>query len=833
MNRHIRLYLLICLLTIASICNSIMAAVVKGHISDKRGEDLEFVTVSLTQKDNKSIFLGSITDTIGNYIINNVSPGEYILEASFIGYQSFVTNVTVTSNDQKITVKEITLKEDAQMLEQVEVIGQASQMRFDIDKKVFNVDQNLASSGASASEMLQNIPSVEVDNEGNVSLRNSSSVEVWINGKPSGLTEDNRAQILEQMPAGSIESVEVITNPSAKFNPEGTAGIINLVLKKDRNAGYYGSVTLGGNINIYGKPEGNVGFNFNYNSSKIDFYANIGFRLMNNTSRSLTDRYSFTPGTNMLDTVSFLNNTTKGDRIGGGLFARMGADFHLDKKNTLSISLMGHGGMNKSLNSTDYTQVAWAAFDTTIYNRSNSQKGMHPSYDVGLDYLYEIDSKGSEIRAGISYGGHQRSGDYYYTQTVQKGSMPEYNQIQRSNGKNQHAEAKVDYTQKFGTNMKLEAGLYGKWDNRQSPSRTWNEMPDGTQHLEQYNDFTYNEWIGAFYATYGAKFGGFSMSAGLRTEYTNTQVATRDDENGNYTYTNRQYWEVYPTVFLSYAFKNNHELQANYTRRINRPRGRQLNSFRNTSDSTNIEFGNPLLDPEISSAVELNYIKTWDNHALSASIYYRFSDNVIERVRYLDANNVMYTTFENISKRQSLGIELVSKNKLCKWINLTTTVNGYYSMMNDVYYDTDLDGTPDLLYEAQNNFSWDIRLMANFIMPMNFSAQLTGGYRSPRVMAQGTSRSDYSIDLGLRKSFLNRTLNLSFTVRDLLNSRRWASTTYGDNFWQYSEFIPRGTTFSLSLTYNFGNIQGKRKSTDRGNNNMNSGSDYDDMGDSY
>ena len=299
MNRHIRLYLLICLLTIVSICNSIMAAVVKGHISDKRGEDLEFVTVSLTQKDNKSIFLGSITDTIGNYIINNVSPGEYILEASFIGYQSFVTNVTVTSNDQKITVKEITLKEDAQMLEQVEVIGQASQMRFDIDKKVFNVDQNLASSGASASEMLQNIPSVEVDNEGNVSLRNSSSVEVWINGKPSGLTEDNRAQILEQMPAGSIESVEVITNPSAKFNPEGTAGIINLVLKKDRNAGYYGSVTLGGNINIYGKPEGNVGFNFNYNSSKVDFYANIGFRLMNNTSRSLTDRYSFTPGTSL------------------------------------------------------------------------------------------------------------------------------------------------------------------------------------------------------------------------------------------------------------------------------------------------------------------------------------------------------------------------------------------------------------------------------------------------------------------------------------------------------------------------------------------------------
>ena len=191
----------------------------------------------------------------------------------------------------------------------------------------------------------------------------------------------------------------------------------------------------------------------------------------------------------------------------------------------------------------------------------------------------------------------------------------------------------------------------------------------------------------------------------------------------------------------------------------------------------------------------------------------------------------MYTTFENISKRQSLGIELVSKNKLCKWINLTTTVNGYYSKMNDVYYDTDLDGTPDLLYEAQDNFSWDIRLMANFIMPKNFSAQLTGGYRSPQVVAQGTSRGSYSIDLGVRKSFLNKKLNLALSVRDVLNSRRWANTTYGDNFWQYSEFIPRGTTFSLTLTYNFGNTQGKRKANNQ--NNMNMSSDYDEMGDSF
>lgn len=795
------------------------AAVVKGRIVDVAGSALDFVNVMLTSKSDKSAVYGAISDENGQFEVLNVPAGEYELDITFVGYQTIKRTVSVKSLSEQVALGKLVLREDAKMLGEVEVVGQASQMRFDIDKKVFNVDQNLAASGASASEMLQGIPSVDVDNEGNVSLRNSSSVEVWINGKPSGLTEENRAQILEQMPAGSIEAVEVITNPSAKFNPEGTAGIINLVLKKDRKAGYYGSVSAGGMYNIGSPaPGAHVGANFNYNSSLVDFYVNLGARYMSHESDNVTDRYSFERlpldsyedvREQWGDTLSYLNTLSASRRSFLGLFGRMGADFHISKKNTIGVSFMGHGGTNNSKNLNIYTREDWATMDTIIYERENQQGGMRPSYSVSLDYAYEIDPKGSEVRTSIEYSGHNRSGDYIYKQRALQGYSPEYTQIQRQNGHNQNVNYKLDYTQKIGQTQKVEAGLYGSWQQRLAPSRAWN-MEGEDSLLIQFNDFNYEEWIAAMYATYGAKFGPFSMSLGLRGEYTNTYVRTRDVEEESAWQSNRRgYFQVYPTAFLSYAFPNNHELQANYTRRINRPRGRQINSFRDMSDSTNISFGNPLLDPEISSAVELNYLKTWDNHAISAGLYYRFSDNAIERVRYLD-DNVMYSTFENVSRRQSAGLEVVAKNKVTKWLNLTTTVNCYYAAMDSVFYDTNLDGELDLLYPFQQSFSWNARLMANFLIPMGWSAQLTGMYRSADVVAQGKMNSQYVVDLGVRKSFLDRKLNLAISVRDLLNSRRWASTTWGDNFWQYSSHEPRGTMFSVSLTYNFGNMRAKK-----------------------
>ncbi|MDD6782081.1 MAG: carboxypeptidase-like regulatory domain-containing protein, partial [Bacteroidales bacterium] len=259
MKRFYFLLLLLCVCRLTAV-----AADIVGKVADSAGTPLDFVNVVLKLADNNEVVGGGITDVDGEFRLEAVPVGAYRLEISFIGYQSIEKQIIVEQEAQTINVRTLKLQEDAQLLGEVEVVGQGSQMRFDIDKKVFSVDQSVAAAGGSATEVLENIPSVEVDNDGNISLRSNSSVEIWINGKPSGLDEDNRAQILEQLPAGSIESIEVITNPSAKFSPEGTAGIINIILKKDRRGGFFGSVTGGIDYQIVDQVSGNASANFNY-----------------------------------------------------------------------------------------------------------------------------------------------------------------------------------------------------------------------------------------------------------------------------------------------------------------------------------------------------------------------------------------------------------------------------------------------------------------------------------------------------------------------------------------------------------------------------------------
>ncbi len=823
------------LLTLAALvgCIAVEAATVVGRIADTDNQALGYVNVMLkSTTNNSSTPLGTVSEESGLFRIENVGVGVYTIEVSFVGYKTYRKEIKVVEGEGTVKVGRIILSEDAEILEQIEVVGQASQMKFDIDKKVFNVEQSLATAGASASEMLQNIPSVEVDNEGNVSLRNNSDVEVWINGKPSGLNADNRAQILEQMPAGTIESVELITNPSAKHSPEGTAGIINLVLKKDRKAGYYGSVNLGGNYNIGSAfPGGNIGASLNYNSSKIDAFVNIGGRFMNFSSARYNDRYSFRSGTNRLDTLGFLSTDDIGTRMFGGGFLRAGFDARINDKHSIGLNVMGNIGGNASDAMNDYTQVSWPTMDTLLYKKGNLSKGNMYSFNASLNYTWKIDTLGSQWSTSVDFGGHGRQFFNEYEQTAISGTVAEYKQIQEMSGCPLSSEIKSDLTWKFNKNMKLEVGLNGTWDMHAAPSQLWNVLEDGTHVTQQYNDFTHEEYIAALYAMYGARFGNFNMSVGVRGEYVNTTIRTSDTEGGDYITTQRDYFQAYPTAFFAYSLPKNNELQINYTRRVKRPWGKQMNLFRDVSDSTNISFGNPLLTPEFADAVELNYIKTWDSHALTASLYYRHSTDIIQHVYFVDDNNVMNSTYENISSKHNAGLEIVAKNRIAKWMNLTTTLNGYYSMLNDVYYDTNLDGTPDLLSPQQSSFAWSARIMANFIIPYGFSAQLTWGYKSGQVVAQGESLAQYTLDIGIRKSFLDRKLNVSLTARDLLNSRSWRSTTWGDNFWQYSEYASRGTFIGLSISYNFGNSnKGRGK---KGPGEMTGGDSMDSGGDDY
>jgi len=775
---------------------------ISGKIVDATTQSpLGFVNVAIYKQNSKVPVTGITTDAGGNFTIPSVASGKYILRVSYVGYNPL--GLPLNLSEAPLNLGVLKLVENNKILAEVEVIGQGSQMKFDIDKKVFTVDQNIAAAGGSATEVLQNIPSVDVDNEGNVSLRNNANVEVWINGKPSGLTVDNRAQVLQQMPAESIESIEIMTNPSAKFNPEGTAGIINLVLKKNRKAGYYGSVSTGLMIPDGGKLGGSLGASLNYSSSKIDAYANVGYRGMGMQGNGWNERTNY----NVADTTLLRQDNTS-DRAFHGLFMRAGVDFHLNDKNTLSLSGFGMNGGGTSTTKINY-MLTDLSNDSVMqnYNRTNTETGDRPGYNLNLDYRHDFDKKDTYLTTSLSYSGSTRGGDSRY---IQNDNLSAYKSdiTQTADNTNKELQFKLDYTNKLSENSKLEAGWQSNKQNRLSEATAYDNLH--AVDLPAYlNDFDYNEQIHAAYLTFGNRFNKLSVQAGLRAEYMwkqseyTSSISTQKLKP-------QTYFELFPSMYLAYTLPKNNELQLNYTRRVNRPRGRQINPFRDFSDSTNISYGNSELSPEFSSSMELNYLKNWDNHSMSASAYYRFTDNVIENVRFMNAG-VMESTYMNVAKSQNTGLELVAKNRLFTILNLTSSVNLYYSKMDSSVYVNPYNTLLSTTIPGQDSFSWSARIMANLMFSKTFSGQISGGYEAPELIAQGKENASYSIDMGLRKTFYDRKLSLNLMVRDLLNSRSHSSTTWGDGFYQRSESSFHGRLVGVTVSYNFGNMKPKQK----------------------
>lgn len=727
----------------------------------------------------------------------------------------------------------IQLVEDNKALKELEVIGQGSQMRFDIDKKVFSIDQSIASAGGSASDVLQNIPSVDVDGEGNVSLRSNSSVEVWVNGKPSGLTVDNRAQVLQQMPAESIDKIEVMTNPSAKFKPDGTSGIINIVLKKNRKAGYYGSVSTGLMYVDKAQPTGTVGANINYSSSRLDAYLNLGYRSMQFRGGGATDRYSFNK-LDRNDTLTVLNQVTDMKRGYGGMFGRAGLDFHLNDKHTIGLSGFGMIGTNYSESKIDYDfSNKLNPARNRSYSRDITGDGDRPSMSVSLDYKFDIDPKGSNLMASLNYSDHERDGNDNIQET--ENNRVNSNFTQHFIGQGKELEFKLDYTKKFTENSRFELGWNSSSMQRLSPTSSFDSLLN--KDIPGYfNDFSQTEYIHAAYATYGSRYGKFSYQGGLRAEYyestwkntfkedvADNGVYVDKTENGSPTYDKIK---LYPSLFLSYSLPNDNELQFNITRRIDRPRGRDINPFRRYSDSTNISYGNPDLLPELSYAFELNYIKNWDNHTLSASGYYRFTDNVTQRVQYI-ANNTMESTVMNLSKSSNYGVEMVGKNRLFKILNLTSTLNLYYNKLDAGSYTSIYNPAVVTTIAETDMFSWNFKSMANIMLGKSTSLQLTGDYSAPRLVAQGEVSSMYSVDFGARQTFLDRNLSLSLMVRNVFNSRRRTTITSGEGFSQSSQSYFMGRMIGLTATYNFGNMKPKPSQLKKSSQQMNMDSDMD------
>ena len=784
--------------------------IVKGKILDRqKSEPLGFVNIKVTEQGSDKFVGGGITDAGGNFNVSGLKDGKYTLSLTFMGYKDVIRQFEITPAKREVQFKLLYMAEDAKQLNEVTVTGQRATMKLEVDRKSFDVGQLISNAGQSASDVLDNVPSIEVDNDGNVSLRGNSSVEVWINGKASGLTSDNRAQILQQLPAESIERVEVIDNPSAKFSAEGSAGIINIVLKKDRKAGYYGSVQAGGDT----RGGANTSFNVNYNSRLIDSYINLGYRHRANTGHMESQQTS--------DTYNQTYDSDSKQR-GNNFFTRAGVTLHATTKDDFSLSgmLMHGGGNSHSYTPYIYTAVANDLNNYQLDRLNRSRTGMDMRYGE-FNYRHSFNDKHFiDFTADLS--SWKMNGDNWYQDSTVIANVDDatYSYQYRPQHINNHRkELKLEYENQVTKNFKIEAGYNGNFSRENTPQESYmdNTSFDGTNASEDklfFNRFIYKQDLHAFYTTLSYKFGALSLMGGLRGEYwcVNTESYTWEQEHDASLREQpfkKDYFQLFPSVFMSWQMTETQQLQLNYTRRLRRPWGGQLNSFRDTRDATTVSFGNPYLTPEFSNSFSLNYLKQWNDHSLLVSAYYRPTTDVIQRISYKNQEDgLFYQTSMNVAKSVSTGLEMTVKNKLWRILDLTTSANAYYYRLNGFSYD--IDGQT-VTGNSDHNFTWNARMTASLMLPYDISIQTTGRYTARQVITQGYRKANYSIDFGARKNFFNKLFTLSVNCRDLLDSRRFETFTSGPNFTRHQINRRGGRRVSMTLTWNFGNMKQKKR----------------------
>lgn len=783
---------------------------VKGKILDRqKSEPLGFVNIKVTEQGSDKFAGGGITDAGGNFNVTGLKDGKYTLTLTFMGYKDVTRQFEITPTKRDVQFKLLYMAEDAKQLNEVTVTGQRATMKLEVDRKSFDVGQLISNAGQAASDVLDNIPSIEVDNDGNVSLRGNSSVEVWINGKASGLTSDNRAQILQQLPAESIERIEVIDNPSAKFSAEGSAGIINIVLKKDRKAGYYGSVQAGGDT----RGGANTSFNINYNSRLIDTYLNMGYRHRANTGHMESQQTS--------DTYNQTYDSDSKQR-GNNFFTRAGVTLHATTKDDFSLSgmLMHGGGNSYSYTPYIYTAVANDLNNYQLNRLNRSRTGMDMRYGE-FNYRHSFNDKHFiDFTADLS-SWKMNNDNWYQDSTVVVGiDDVTYSYQYRPQYINNHRkELKLEYENQVTKNFKIEAGYNGNFSRENTPQESYmdNTSFDGTNASEDklfFNRFIYKQDLHAFYTTLSYKFGALSLMGGLRGEYwrVNTESYTWEQEHDASLREQpfkKDYFQLFPSVFMSWQMTETQQLQLNYTRRLRRPWGGQLNSFRDTRDATTVSFGNPYLTPEFSNSFSLNYLKQWNDHSLLVSAYYRPTTDVIQRISYKNQEDgLFYQTSMNVAKSVSTGLEMTLKNKLWRILDLTTSANAYYYRLNGFSYD--IDGQT-VTGNSDHNFTWNARMTASLMLPYDISIQTTGRYTARQVITQGYRKANYSIDFGARKNFFNKLFTLSVNCRDLLDSRRFETFTSGPNFTRHQINRRGGRRVSMTLTWNFGNMKQKKR----------------------
>lgn len=773
---------------------------ITGRVFNKTtSEPLDFATVVLVNPDTgASLQMSATTDGEGEFVISNAPSGKYVVRVSMIGSVSQEREVVIA--DSEVNLGRIELAEDSKLLQEVVVVGQKSQMSVNAERRVFNVSSNIAATGASADELLAAVPSVDVNSDGEVSLRGNDDVLVWINGKEMGMNANNRAQILRQLPAESIESIEVITNPSSKHSTEGTAGIINIRLKKDQRHGYFGNAEA----NVDSRGTANVNFNINYNEGKFESFMGLGLKTQH-VPGGMTSHRSYDDG-------SYLNSDDENKKHENSVFLRLGTNFKPNENNTFYLDAIGTLGHQWGHTAVTHLSNLPGQWSKDVNNLRDS--GDNHGANIMLGYKHQFGND-HFLDANVSYNIWKGSNDNrsHGEETWDDGTVESIWQRQHQDMKISNWEAAIDYSVKALPWLTFEAGYKGNYNHENSPaSYASGPAEDKVEPINSlYNRFKYDTDISALYVNFSGNYGKLTFSAGLRGEM--WQIRTRSlgygQNDGDVALFKKNDMALFPSASIGWSFHEGNELKLNYSRRIRRPFGPQLNTFENISDPSEVHLGNPHILPEYSNAVELSYIRTWTDHMLSVSGYFRTNNDMISHVSFLAPMasnpdvNTMYYGHANVGNMINTGVEIISRNTLFNRLTLTSTLNLYNSHLKAWTTDYPMHDTSYNVYgDKQDRLVWDVRCMASVRLPWSMTFQATGRYNSRHVTAQGTLEPDWDVEAGLRKNV--GSWGISLLCKDIFNSKKTEDILYGNGYTQSISKWSGGRILRLAVTYNFG-----------------------------
>lgn len=767
-------------------------------INSVTNKPVEYAYVVLNKTTDSTLVTGGISDTLGKFKLEKIPYGKYYIAVNLIGHKpQKISDILITSKEPVKTIDTIKLAPSSSMLDAVEIKEKKNIVEFSLDKKVINVEKSLVSAGGTAVDVMQTIPSVTVDMDGNLSMRGSSNITVLVDGKPSGLTGMSRSAILEQIPASSIESIEIISNPSAKYDPDGMTGIINIILKKKKEKGYNGTISL--NAGTGDKYSGSLALN--YSKSKFNIFANYDFRLNNSSGWSDFHRtYIYN------DTVSYLNQDGNSKRQRSSNSIKLGTDLYLNDKNTLTISGLYDIGKSNDCEFEKSTELDYTELITSYYESDNAETGDENSMDYMLNYKRTFDKKGESLTFDGIYSTSKekeisdQQWQYYLLDMVTPSGSPVIQQI-ISDDKSNVTTLQADYTYPITKESQFETGAKSiirhidndyVFQNYSDSTDTW-----GYDSLLS-NRFVYDEQIHSFYTTYSNTIGIFEFEAGLRAE----QALTTSDQKTMDSVYKKNYFSVFPTLHLNLNFKNDNSFQLSYSRRVNRPGYWQLNPFVEASEPGFRHYGNPYLTPEYIDSYELGHLKYWDNTSLNSSVFYKQINDAIQRYVFIDSAGIQNITQQNISSGISYGLEFIFSQDFSKWWKINATFS---------YFRTIMKGTEEGEELTNSNYSWTAKLNSTMSLPKNFTIQLTGNYRAPMVQLQGTMQAMYFADIAFKKEIFNKKASITLRLSDIFNTQQFNMHRTGTDF--TIDMLRKRDSRSLfvGFTYKFGKIKTKEK----------------------